>query len=104
MLRLATFGGLALTRDGVPHAGPASQRRHLALLALLAAAGKRGLSRDKLLGYLWPESEPDQARHSLNQSLHALRRSLDAEALVVATTSLQLNPEVISSDVQEFED
>lgn len=103
MLRLMTFGGLALTRDGVPHTGPASQRRRLALLALLATAGKRGLSRDKLLGYLWPESEPDSARHALHQSLHALRRSLDAEALFLGTTSLQLNPDLIASDVVEFD-
>jgi DNA-binding SARP family transcriptional activator len=104
MLRLVTFGALALTRDGVPHTGPASQRRRLALLALLAAAGKRGVSRDKLLGYLWPESEPESARHALHQSLHALRRSLEAEALFLGTASLQLNPEVISTDVAEFED
>jgi DNA-binding SARP family transcriptional activator len=104
MLRLVTFGALALTRDGVPHTGPASQRRRLALLALLAAAGKRGLSRDKLLGYLWPESEPESARHALHQSLHALRRSLETDALFLGTASLQLNPEMISTDVAEFED
>lgn len=104
MLRLVTFGALALTRDGAPHTGPASQRRRLALLALLAAAGKRGLSRDKLLGYLWPESEPESARHALHQSLHGLRRSLETEALFLGTASLQLNPELISTDVAEFED
>ena len=43
MLRLMTFGGLTLLRDGAPHVGPASQRRRLALLALVAVAGKKGL-------------------------------------------------------------
>lgn len=104
MLRLVTFGGLALVRDGVPQMGPASQRRRLALLALLAAAGKRGMSRDKLLGYLWPETDPDSARHALHQSLHALRRSVDADQLFLGTSSLQLNPELISSDVAEFDE
>jgi DNA-binding SARP family transcriptional activator len=104
MLQLVTFGGLALVRDGAPQLGPASQRRRLALLALLAAAGKRGMSRDKLLGYLWPETDPDSARHALHQSLHALRRSVDADQLFLGTSSLQLNPELISSDVAEFDE
>src|SRR2546426_6967029 len=44
----------------VDHGSPgcaATQRGGLALLALLVAARKRGLTRDKLLGYLWPRSE-----------------------------------------------
>ena len=49
MLRLNTFGGLVLQQDGQLHTGPASQRRRLALLAVVAAAGQRGASRDKLL-------------------------------------------------------
>lgn len=104
MLRLATFGGLVLLQDGEPHSGPASQRRRLALLAIIAAAGKRGASREKLAGLLWPGSEPDAARHSLYQALHALRRSLGGRELFVGTAALQLNPELISSDVGEFEE
>lgn len=65
MFRLQTFGGLALV-DGAG-AGVATQRRRLGLLALLAAAGERGLTRDKLLAYLWPESPPENARHSLDK-------------------------------------
>lgn len=104
MLRLTTFGGVSLLQEGVPHAGPGSQRRRLALLLLIAASGNRGISRDKILGYLWPESEPEAARHALHQSLHALRRSLAADHLFLGTTSLQLNPDVISSDATEFEE
>ena len=59
MLRLNTFGGLVLQQDGQLHTGPASQRRRLALLAVVAAAGARGVSRDKLLTLLWPESEAE---------------------------------------------
>ena len=75
MLRLSTFGGLVLQQDGQLHTGPASQRRRLALLAVIAAAGRRGVGRDKLLALLWPDSEAEPARHSLYQAVHAIRRS-----------------------------
>ena len=45
-LLLVTFGGLGIQRSGGPAEGAGAQRRRLALLALLAAAGERGLSRE----------------------------------------------------------
>src|SRR6188472_3438789 len=71
MLRLNTFGGLTLTRGTEDLTGAATQRRRLALLVLLAVAGPVGMSRDKLLAYLWPESDVERARHVLNQLLYA---------------------------------
>ena len=51
MLRLRTFGGLTLARDDdPPMTGAATQRRRLAILALLAVARDGGMSRDKILG------------------------------------------------------
>jgi DNA-binding SARP family transcriptional activator len=72
--RLETFGGLSLSRSE----GPVllSQRRRLAMLALLSVAGTRGMQRDKLIGYLWPESTADSARHSLDQLVYGMRRGL----------------------------
>jgi len=104
MLRLTTFGGLVLQEDGQLHTGPAGQRRRLALLAIVAAAGRRGVSRDKLLAVLWPDSEPEAARHSLYQALHAIRRSLGGDEVFLGSTTLQLNPGHVGSDVAEFED
>jgi DNA-binding SARP family transcriptional activator len=104
MLRLATFGGLVLQQDGQLHTGPASQRRRLALLAVIAAGGRRGVGRDKLVSLLWPDSEPDAARHSMYQALHAIRRSLGSEDVLLGTSTLQLNPDLFSSDVGEFEE
>ena len=89
--------------DGVPLAGAATQRRTLALLAVLAVAADRGLSRDKLLGLLWPESDVERARHSLTQALYAARRALQVDDLFVAGTDIRLNPERISSDVRELD-
>jgi DNA-binding SARP family transcriptional activator len=62
MLRVHTFGGLTLTVEDAPVTGVLTQRRRLALLALLAVAGERGVSRDKLVGCLWPESEAAKAQ------------------------------------------
>jgi TolB-like protein/DNA-binding SARP family transcriptional activator len=88
--------------DGVG-AAVATQHRRLAVLALLAAAGERGFTRDKLLAYLWPESPGGNARHALEQVLYALRRQVDA-ALFLGTDPLHLNPEVITSDLAAFEE
>jgi DNA-binding SARP family transcriptional activator len=101
VFRLITFGGLALTHGGLPYTGAASQRRRLALLAVLAAAGPTGASRDKLLAYFWPETDEDAARHALNQGLHQIRNALGAEAIVSSSTALTLGP-AFASDVAEF--
>jgi DNA-binding SARP family transcriptional activator len=100
MFRLGTFGGLSLAgQDGAP---VATQRLRLALLALLVHAGERGLSRDKLLGFLWADSSPDSARHKLEQALYMLRRQL-GEATFIGADPLRLNPEVLAADLTDFE-
>jgi DNA-binding SARP family transcriptional activator/TolB-like protein len=100
MLRLRTFGRLTLGKqDG---SGVAIQRLRLALLTLLAHAGDRGLSRDQLIGYLWPESTPDSARHKLDQALYMLRRQL-GESLFDGSDPLRLNSSILQADVAEFE-
>jgi hypothetical protein len=85
MLCLRTFGDLSLARGGVLHTGQASQRRRL---ALLAAAGKRGLSRDKLLGYLWRESGLD--------AIAAADGSSDS-AVVTIESPAQQSPELLGT-------
>lgn len=80
------------------------QRRRMALLALLAAAGEPGMSRDKLLLHLWPESDTEHGRGLLRQALHALRRDLKAPDLFLGTTDIRLNPQIISTDVGEFQE
>ena len=97
--RLRTFGGLSLTGESGPVTGAATQRRKLALLAVLATGGERGVSRDRLLALFWPESDAEHARHALTQSLSALRRELGAENLFLGTADLSLNPAGIESDV-----
>ena len=104
MLQLRTFGGLSVQEDGAPCRGAAVRRRTLALLALLAAADKNGASRDKLIAFLWPESDADHGRNLLRQACFSLRRDLYQPALILGTTELRLNPEALSSDVHAFAD
>src|SRR2546425_9080433 len=78
MLHLKTFGGLSVAVDGSPVTGAAVQRKTLALLALLATT-KQGVSRDKLIAYLWPESDAAHGRNLLKQACYALRRDLRSE-------------------------
>ena len=102
MLRFRTLGGAAVESETGPIGGAAAQRKSLALLALLALAGDRGISRDKLLAYLWPETDPDRAGHRLTQALYALRRDLQVGALFLGSAELRLNAELMGSDVAEF--
>lgn len=98
MLRLDTLGGLSLTDDGRHLAPP---RRQLAVLGLLAAAGDRGVPRDKLIGCLWPESGADNARHALEQLLYSIRRQQPG-ALASGVDPLRLNPAAVTTDVADF--
>jgi eukaryotic-like serine/threonine-protein kinase len=102
MLHLKTFGGLSVDIDGSPGTGAAQQRKTLALLALIAASGQRGLSRDKLIASLWPETDAEHGRGLLKQACYALRRDLHAPDLFLGSLQLRLNPAVISSDVESF--
>ena len=102
MLHLKTFGGLSVDIDGTPGTGAAQQRKMLALLALLGAAGQRGLSRDKLIAALWPEIDAEHGRGLLRQACYALRRDLHSPELFLGSIQLRLNPAVISSDVEAF--
>ena len=98
-LRLELFGALRLVRESgavVP-----VPRRRAALLALLVEAGDRGLARDKLLAYLWPDSATDQARHSLDQALYELRRE-GGQGVFVGTSPLRLNADLVASDYDLF--
>lgn len=54
-----------------------------------------------MLGILWPESDPERARHVLSQTLYNLRRDLGAE-VVLSTPDLRLDSQQISSDIDDF--
>ena len=99
-MRLRTFGGLSIENPGADsEAG--GRPRQLALLAILAIAGAKGATRDRVLGVLWPETDEERARQSLSQAIYSLRRDLGID-VAVSASALRLDPDQISSDVGEF--
>ena len=101
--RLRTLGAVSLeASNGSALNGFTAQRKAIALLVLLARAGAVGLSRDKILPLLWPESDTDQARSALANLLFRVRRALGADA-VAGTADLRLDSAIVASDVADFQ-
>jgi DNA-binding SARP family transcriptional activator/tetratricopeptide (TPR) repeat protein len=97
-----TLGGLAATgADGAPLA-TSPPRRRLALLAVIAASGDLGISRDKLLFYFWPEGTEERSRHALTQTLYALRRDMGGVEIIAGSSELRLARDLITSDIGEL--
>lgn len=103
MFSLRFLGGASIDGTDAPVTGPAAQRHRLALVALLVGARSEGVSRDKLISYLWSERDAGHARNLLKQGVHAVRRTLGDEAILAAGDELRLNPSSVRSDVAEFE-
>src|SRR5690606_38476308 len=80
------------------------QRRRLALLALLALARQRGLTRDRLIGYLWPDSDSERARHLLSDSVYRINQAVGGEAISAFGEELRLNPQRLPAGAWEFAD
>lgn len=102
MLRLTTFGGCVISREGVAIISLSAQRRALAVVAMVAAAGPAGVSRDVIAGRLWPESEESKAKLSLRQILHVVHTQLGEPELLGTGPDLRLDAARCTSDVAEF--
>lgn len=103
MYHLRLFGSPVLERGDVALTGRPVQRHRLALLALLALTPGRRLSRDKLLGYLWPERDTANARNLLKVATHVLRSELGEDVLISENDELRLNDQLIEADTAAFE-
>ena len=104
MLYLETLGRIAVERKGSTPLSAAPRRRLLALLALIAGHDPAGISRDKLLAYLWPESDTRRARNSLKQALSSLRQSFGIPLVQSAGGMLRLDRSLIQVDLWQFEE
>jgi DNA-binding SARP family transcriptional activator len=103
MVGLRTFGGFDVDLDGALGRAARLRPRIKALLALLIGYGPRGLSRDKILAYLWPESDTDHARNSLKQALFSLRHAFSGPIVFWPPGLLRLNPQLVEVDRWSFE-
>ncbi|MEO6712249.1 MAG: BTAD domain-containing putative transcriptional regulator, partial [Mycobacteriales bacterium] len=62
------------------------------------------ITRDKLLGYRWPDTGLEQARNALSQVIFVLRKGLGPDFVIQTAAAMRLNADVITSDLTEFED
>lgn len=104
MLALEILGTLSLRDDARAVPLAAQQKRRLGLLGILALARRQGLARERIEAYLWPESSAALARHSLDQTVYAIRTALAADLILCTGRELRLNPELLNADIWEFED
>lgn len=103
MTQLRLFDGLELHGDPSALSGRAGQKKRLALLALLGAVQPKRLSRDKIVGLLWPDLDPAAARHQLASASYDLKRGLGEASLQTVGDEIGLSPELVQTDVAEFE-
>src|SRR5437660_578573 len=103
MLTLELLGALSLRDETRPVPVAAQQKRPLGLLAILGLAGRKGLSRDRIEAYLWPESSGVRAQHALDQTVYAIRHALGSDVIVPTGRELRLNPDLVRVDIWEFE-
>lgn len=102
MIELRFLGGAVLQQEERLLSGPAARRHPVALLALLATAPSRTLSRAKAIGLLWPDADEATGRNRLSSILHPLRRALGPAAVFSVSGGLQLDEGAVSCDVWEF--
>jgi DNA-binding SARP family transcriptional activator len=103
LFTLKLLGGAVIEGATGPLTGRIAQRRRMAVLAYLAIARGRPVSRERLLALLWPETDPGRARHLLSDSVYIIRKELGEAAVVTVGDDLKLDPAFLTSDVEQFE-
>jgi DNA-binding SARP family transcriptional activator len=74
----------------------------MALLAVLAGAEDHGITRDRAVALLWPESDEIHGRRHLSDALYAIHHELGPHAVDASRQSLVLNREVVQTDLAVF--
>jgi TolB-like protein/DNA-binding SARP family transcriptional activator len=102
--RLKLFAGVSIETESGPLTGRAVQRRRLALLAMLAAARTRGVSRDRLITFLWPDADAENGRSFLSDSVYRINQALGGDVILTPGDELRLDATRLPSDIEEFEE
>ena len=92
-IHVGTLGGLRVEREGKELVELSTQPVRCALFLYLAL--ERDATREELLGLLWPERDPERARHSLRQTLYELRRTLGDDWSRTQGERIEVSPEVV---------
>lgn len=105
--RIELLGGLRIS-SGQRVSHRLQTRKAGALLAYLAYFADRPHPRSVLGELLWPDADPDMARHNLRQALFSIRRQFEEPSphtlpLILADReAVQINPERVTTDVSAF--
>src|SRR5262245_31006772 len=94
------LGEVAFTVNGNPL--KLANRKSRALLACLCLAETGSESRERLVGLLWSETEPERARASMRQAIYEIRRRLEAanfSGFVSDNLSVRIDLSVLTCDV-----
>lgn len=97
---IQTLGGIRVFKDGEEITTLPRQPVRCALLAYIAV--ERNPPKEKALGLIWPEKDPDLARRSLNQTLSELRKDLGEDWVESSGPFLVLG-EHIQTDLHPFQ-
>ncbi len=99
MLDLRVLGGFGVALDSDEINELAAQPTRAALLVFLAM--EKTTTRETVLALLWPDHDPQKARHALSQTLHRLRSALGERWLEVEGEKLATSSSV-RIDAREF--
>ncbi|MDX1567097.1 MAG: BTAD domain-containing putative transcriptional regulator [Longimicrobiales bacterium] len=99
-IHVSTLGRLVVHRDDRELSQLPAQRLRCALLVYLAL--ERRATREQILSLLWPDRDPERARHALSQTLYELRSTLGDDWVDSRGDTMLVDDEV-SADVVEFE-
>jgi TolB-like protein len=101
-VRLTFLGTPGITGPSRDPGGFPLQGQALALLSVLAWAGDRGISREKLCVLFWPEVAAYRASHRLRQLVHHVRSGPGFGDVITGRSELRMNPERVACDLWEF--
>ncbi len=102
MISLHLLGPPRILMDGVAPPAELLWRKNLALLIYLVRS-PRGRSREHLIGILWPDKDDSKARHSLNEALRVLRRSVGSALETEGETITISEVEVDVADLEHVD-
>jgi DNA-binding SARP family transcriptional activator len=98
-IQLVTFGGLRAVNDRGELRGLLGQHTRAALLVYLAI--ERRVSRESLTTVFWPESDAENARHALRQSLYHLKKTIGEDWIQSSAHELIVADDV-NADANHF--
>lgn len=104
MIHVRMLGAAELTVDGKPAPPELLWRKNIALLAFLLRNNRRAVSREQLMGLLWADKPDARARRSLNVALSTLRSWLGEDSLETSADHVRLQPGVVTTDIDQFEE